>query len=159
MKEEEFKHLLLLATEEAKQFALKYIENELPANNVYNICLNLSHDDPKLTQFDLYSNDEGKILKMVNVDSVISTLLRNGKVPVWIDISVSEIKKSKTLLTLLCAGRYSDNINELYYYQQGLGPFGVKSPNLPIDYTEGVKFKLPQKKISFWKTFFGRNHS
>jgi len=150
MQEEEFKHLLLSATEEAKQFALKYIENVLPAENAYHIRLSLSHDDPQLTQFDLYPEDNGKVVEMADVSKVITTLLRKEKVPVWIDISVSEIKKNKTVLTLLCAGRYSDNINELYYHQRGLGPFGVKSPNLPADYKEGTKFKIPERKKLFW---------
>ena len=149
MQEDEFKQLLASATEQAKQFVLNYIVNELSADNAYQIRLSLSHDDPELTQFDLYPEDNGKIVDMTDVSKVITTLLRKGKVPVWIDISVSEIKKDKTVLTLLCAGRYSDNINELYYHQRGLGPFGVKSPDLPVNYKEGTKFKIPERKNFF----------
>lgn len=153
MQEEEFKHLLLSTTDYTKQFALEYIKNELPSENAYNICLSLSHDDPALTQFDSYPQDSGKIIELADVDTVIKTLLRNGKVPVWIDISVTTVQKRKTVLTLLCAGRYSDNNNELYYHQQGTGPFGVKSPNFPIDYIDGKKFWLP--KTNRWSIIRG----
>jgi hypothetical protein len=47
---------------------------------------------------------------------------------------------------LLCAGRYTEDINEIYYHKNGTGPFGVKSPNLPIDYTNGSKFNLLEAK-------------
>jgi hypothetical protein len=157
MQEEEFKLLLASATELAKQFALNYIENELPSNNAYTIRLSLSHDDAGLTQFDLYPEDNGKTVETADINTVITTLLRKGKVPVWIDISVSEIRENKTLLTLLCAGRFSDNINELYYHQRDLGPFGVKSPNLPVDYKDGIKFKLPERRKPFWKNLLGGN--
>ena len=145
MQEEEFKHLLLSATKQAKQYAVQYIENEVPADNAYYVRLSLSHDDPGLTQFDLYPEDSGKTVEMADISKVITTLLRKGKVPVWIHIYVSKIKKNKTVLTLLCAGRYSDNIHELYYHQRGLGPFGVKSPDLPVNYKEGTKFKIPER--------------
>lgn len=148
MHEIEFKQLLLSASDKAKKFASNYIENDLPADNVYNMQLCLSNDAPTLTQFDIYPEDKGKVIEMADIETVIATLLRKEKVPVWIDISVSEIKKGKTVLTLFCAGRYSGNIKELYYYQQDLGPFGIKSPNLPIDYKEGNKFKIPQKEKS-----------
>ncbi len=156
MQEEEFKQLLLSATDKAKQFALKYIKNELPVDNAYNLRLSLSHDDPILIQFDMYPEDNGKIVKMIDTATVVGILLRKAKVPVWIDISVSEITNNKTVLTLLCAGRFSDDEKELYYHQRGLGPFGVKSPNLPVDYIEGTKFKIPEKK-SIWDILFKRN--
>jgi hypothetical protein len=157
MQEEEFKQLLLSATDQAKQFASNYIKNNLPVDNAYHIRLSVSHDDPTLTQFDIYPEDNGKIVEMADVATVVATLLRKEKVPVWIDISVLEICKGKTVLSLLCAGRYSDNIKELYYLQRDLGPFGVKSPNLPLGYKEGLKFQLPERGKSLWKNLFVGN--
>ena len=107
-----------------------------------------------MKQFDLYPEDNGKVIELANADTVVETLLRKGKVPVWIDISVTMVQRRKTVLTLLCAGRYSDNTKELYYYQRGTGPFGVKSPNLPIDYKEGKKFWLPDTKKSLLAKLF-----
>jgi hypothetical protein len=156
MNKEEFKGLLISATNQAKRFALNYIINQLPTENVYNVQLSLSHDDPRLTQFDIYPDDNGKVFKMADVETVVKTLHRNDKVPVWIDISVSEIKNKKTVLTLLCAGRYSDNEKELYYHEQKMGPFGVKSPNLPTNFKDGEKFKIPEKKKSILDLLFER---
>jgi hypothetical protein len=157
MQEEVFKQLLISATDRAKQFALRYITNKLPADNAYHIRLSLSHDDPALTQFDTYPEDNGKTIRMADATTVVSTLLRNKKVPVWIDISVTEIIKGKTILTLLCAGRYSDNEKELYYNERGSGPFGVKSPNLPANYKEGTKFRIAEKRKSILDILFKRN--
>ena len=156
MQEQEFRSLLFSATADARQFALEYIKNELPSENVYNMRLSLSHDDPALTQFDLYPEDNDKLIELASADTVVKTLLRKGKVPVWIDIAVQKVQNNKTVLTLLCAGRYSDDMKQLYYHQRGLGPFGVKSPNLPIDYKEGVKFWLPETKQCFLAGLFRR---
>jgi hypothetical protein len=158
MQDTEFRQLLFYATEHAKQFALTYIQNELPMENAYRIQLNLSHDDPYLAKFDIYPEDNGKVIQFADPAMVIQTLLRNGKIPVWIDISVSESRKGKTVLDLLCAGRYTDEMKEMYYHDQQMGPFGVKSPNFPVDYEEGKKFKLPVRKIWSLKNLFRRTH-
>ena len=39
----------------------------------------------------------------------------------------------------------SDDKNEFYYTDGGSGPFGIKSPNHPIGYKEGTKFRLKRK--------------
>lgn len=157
MQEESFKQLLSAATDRAKQFALQYIKNKLPADNAYHIRLSLSYDDPALTQFDIYPEDNGKTIPMADATTVVSILVRKGKVPVWIDISVTEIIKGKTILTLLCAGRYSDNEKEFYYNERGAGPFGVKSPDLPANYKEGAKFRIAEKRKSILDILFKRN--
>lgn len=144
MQENEFKQLLLSATDRAKHFALNYIKDELPAGNVYSIRLNASYDDPALAQFDLYPEDSGKMIEFADAETVIKTLLRKGKVPVWIDISVTGIQKGRTVLNLLCAGRYTGELQEMYYHQRETGPFGIKSPILPISYRDGAKFWLPK---------------
>jgi len=58
------------------------------------------------------------------------------------------VYKKQTVFKLICAGRYSDDEKEFYYSNNGTGPFGVKSPDLPIDYSEGIKFKLRSKRKS-----------
>jgi hypothetical protein len=159
MQEEEFKQLLELATVQAKQFALRYITNDLPKENIYNIHLNISEDNPALTQYDIYPEDNNRVIEKALLPTVIKTLYRKGKVPVWIDISVSEVQDNKTVLTLLCAGRYSPDLQELYYHNSGLGPFGVKSPILPPDYKEGSKFRIPETKKSILARLFRRSSS
>ena len=39
-------------------------------------------------------------------------------------------------------GRYTDDNSKMYYASRGLGPFGVKSPELPPRFREGERFAL-----------------
>lgn len=89
-----------------------------------------------------YMGDNGKKVEIITEKEVVGLLCRKEKVPVWIDIAVEAVYKRKTIFRLLCAGRYSDNAEELYCRNEGTGPFGVKSPALPFDYTAGNQFKL-----------------
>jgi hypothetical protein len=151
MQKDEFRDLLMKATIWSKEFAERFVKNKLPDDNIYRIQLNMSSDDPTLTQFDRYPEDEGKIVEDADLDQVVTTLCRNAKVPVWIDINVRLIKKQKTVFTLLCAGRYSDDPKELYYNSSGQGPFGIKSPVLPVGYSDGVKFNITEVRSWNWR--------
>lgn len=153
-KDDFLKHLSHSSTV-AHDFAKNYVLDELPMDFKYSVTLNASSDNLNLTQFDIYPNDNGKIIEFVEEKEVIELLCRKDKVPVWIDISVESVYKANTIFRLLCAGRYSDNENELYYNNNGTGPFGVKSPNLAFDYIEGKKYKLKaktKKSIFSWLT-------
>ncbi|UKN02005.1 hypothetical protein K6119_00555 [Paracrocinitomix mangrovi] len=142
----EFDNLLTKATEFAFEFGQRYVSNMLPKSFVYEVQLNMSYDDPSLTQFDLYPEDDHKIINGLNKTEVIDLLLRKNKVPVWIDISVKDITETNTVINLLCSGRYSAEPEELYYQDNGTGPFGIKSPILPFGFKEGEKFDLKQNR-------------
>jgi hypothetical protein len=142
MTKQEFLFNLKGASLVSLKFAENYIKNKLTTDFKYNVILNSSTDDPKLTQFDIYREDDG-IMKLDLTDQeVVELLYRKGKVPVWIDINVLKSSRKSTTFNLLCAGRYSDDKKEYYYNENGSGPFGIKSPKLPVDYKEGKKFKL-----------------
>ena len=126
----------------ALKFAESYVKNKLTTDFKYNVILNASNDDPELTQFDIYKEDDGIIKLNLTDNEVVELLYRKNKVPVWININVLKSSRKSTTFNLLCAGRYSDNKDEFYYNVNGSGPFGIKSPNLPPDYKEGTKFKL-----------------
>lgn len=142
MTKQEFLFHLKGASLVALKFAENYIKNKLTTDFTYNVILNASSDDPNLTQFDIYQEDDGKIKLDLTDNEVVELLYRNGKVPVWIDINVLKSNRKITNFNLLCSGRYSDDKKEFYYNDNGSGPFGIKSPKLPIDYKEGKKFKL-----------------
>ena len=145
MIEKEFEDLLIKATEFAFDFGQKHVYNNLPVSIVYDVELNRSYDAHNLPQFDLYPEDDGKVLKGLNGSEVIELLLRKGKIPVWIDIFVKDITDSHTVMNLYCAGRYTDDLEETYYHKrQQTGPFGIKSPILSKGYREGVKFDLKE---------------
>ena len=78
----------------------------------YDVHLNSSNDDPKLTQFDIYPEDNDRIENGLTDKEVRDLIYRNGKVPVWIDVAVHKSDRRITTFKLLCAGRYSDDENE-----------------------------------------------
>jgi hypothetical protein len=137
--------LLFHSSKMALSLAKIYVVDNMPNEFKYSVHLNISKDDINLKQFDIYPSDNGKVVELITANEVVNLLNRSGKVPVWIDISVEHTVKEFTIFRLLCAGRYSAEESDFYYSQGGTGPFGIKSPRFPIDYIEGVKFKLKSK--------------
>ena len=142
MNKADFLFLLLEASYVSFKFAQNYVKNHLKPEFRYDLELNISHDDPELTQFDIYPEDNGKKYFDLTDREVVEILCRNNKVPVWINIAVSKSDRKKTTFRLSCAGRYSNDKDEFYYNDGGSGPFGIQSPILPSGYKEGQKFKL-----------------
>jgi hypothetical protein len=148
MQKEDFLFLLLGASYASFKFAKLFVTDNLPTDFKYNVQLNFSSDDPSLKQFDLYPADDGNTLTNLDDKEVMNLLVRKNKVPVWIDIAVESATKDFTIFRLLCAGRYSDDRKEFYYEKGGSGPFGIKSPDFPPDYKEGIKFKLGSRNVA-----------
>lgn len=142
MTKEEFRFHLNGASLVALKFAERYVKDKLTTDFKYNVILNASTDNESLTQFDIYPEDNGIIKLDLIDDEVIELLYRKNKVPVWIDINVLKSNRKSTTFNLLCAGRYTDNKEEFYYNMNGSGPFGIKSPKLPLNFEEGQKFRL-----------------
>lgn len=142
MTKEEFLVLINGASFIAFKFAEQYVKNKLKPEFRYDVHLNVSHDDTNLDDFDIYPEDNNRIEKGLTDKEVRELLYRNGKIPVWVDIAVHKADKNITTFQLLCAGRYSDDDEKYYYQKGGTGPFGIKSPYLPIGYKEGKKFRL-----------------
>jgi hypothetical protein len=141
----QFLELLKKSTYLSLDFAKNYVLNELPKDFKYTVILNISSDDPSLKQFDVYPSDNHKKLELIGEKEVVELLCRKEKVPVWINISVETVYRNQTIFCLHCAGRYSADEDEFYYNKDQTGPFGIKSPYLPIGYKEGEKFKLKSK--------------
>jgi len=154
MTKTEFHTLLLESTRRSFDFAKRYVLDNLPDDFIYTVKLNASNDDLALTQFDIYPNDNNKVVKLISATEVVDLLCRKDKVPVWIDVSVESVYKNKTVFELICAGRYSADTNEYYYNKSESGPFGIKSPTFPIGYkNDDTKFYLRKKKSFFsWLT-------
>ena len=142
MTNEAFFELLITSSKLAYDFAKNFVVDELPVNFKYSVNLNESFDDRNSTIFDSFPDDNDKSVELIDAEEVVELLCRNNKTPVWIDISVEGIFNQQTVFRLLCAGRYSSDEQELYYVKNGTGPFGIKSPALPVDFVEGEKFKL-----------------
>lgn len=154
MNKDEFLNLLRTSTYTCCEFAKNYITDNLLKDFKYIVILNVSTDDPSLLQFDVYPEDSGKKVELIDEKDVEDLLYRNGKIPVWIDISVECIHQNKTVIRLLCAGRYSDKSQDYYYnHHDTVSPFGIKGPVFPIGYVKGEKFRL---KNRYKKSFLSR---
>ena len=129
MTKEEFLFRLQGASFLAMKFAEKYVKNKLYTEYRYNVTL-------------IGSEENSQEFSEIKENEVVDLIVKEEKVPIWIDIQVSKVNKKETIISLICSKDYSDRREELYYKENGSEPFGIKSPNLPFDYKEGEKFKL-----------------
>jgi hypothetical protein len=141
--EPEFHQLLLTASNNAARFAERYVTPRLPDNFRYHVLLNQSFDGNATPDEVLYPQDDGKEVVRDSDKEVVALLYREGRCPEWIDVSVEAIGSGFTLLRMLCCGRFTNDLKKMYYSNRGLGPFGIKSPELPPDYVEGSRFNIP----------------
>lgn len=147
---EEFERRLVCASEEARAAAGRYVHNNLPVEFRYRVFLNQSYDGHRKDDEVCYPEDDGIERTLLQREEVVETLYRDNRCPVWIDVSAVAAGKAYTCLRLLCAGRYSDNDDRLYYKDRRSRPFAVKGPDMPIwwsrreDFLEKVKWRLPK---------------
>lgn len=144
MTESEFHELLLMASHHAVHFAERYVAQELPGTFRYHVLLNQSFDAGATSEEILYPEDDGKDMVCESTETAVRLLYRDGRCPEWIDVSVEAIGKGFTLLSMLCCGRFTNDPKKMYYSEAGLGPFGIKSPRLPPDHVEGLRFDIPR---------------
>ena len=139
MTRDEFVVLFREATEASVEFARRYVENELPSAVRFHVLLNQSSDKSHST----YPGDEGRELTCLAEKNAVNVLFRDGRCPAWIDVVVEAVSTRETRVRLRCCGRFVNSPQQMYYTRQGTGPFGIKGPNVPVDFKDRVKFPLP----------------
>lgn len=144
MTRDEFQQLLRKATNADLAFARSFIADPLPDAVMYRVILNQSLDTAAESDERLYPEDDGKGFDCLTEERVVDLLYREGRCPEWIDVSVEARSAAETRMLLLCCGRYSDDPKRMYYARAEMGPFGIKSPDLPFGYKEGQKFHVPK---------------
>lgn len=146
MTKENFEAALQNATVTAVSFAADYVSNTLPAEYAYIVDLNQSHDEDLKADETVFPTDPSRVGSLASPLSLKQTadlLWREERVPEWIDISVIYAATHKTILSLECCGRFTNNGNLLYYREGGVSPFGIKSPRFPKRWDESLgKFEL-----------------
>ncbi len=135
--------LLRKATAASVGFARRYVENDLPAAVRFHILLNQSAEREAEPGFRIYLEDNDREYSCLTEEEVGGILFRDGRCPQWIDVSVQSHSTAETRVELLCCGRYIEDLHRTCYADRGMGPFGIKSPTLPPNYKEGIKFRLP----------------
>jgi hypothetical protein len=143
MTREEFMNLLITASVSAVNFASRYVENDLALELRYRVLLNQSCDQHAKADERVYPLDDGLEYPSLTAEDVTKVLWRDGWCPEWIDVAVEAQAVDHTQVCLRCCGRYTSDERRMYYAQQGTGPFGIKSPDMPYGYIEGTKFRIP----------------
>jgi len=142
MDKDDFEAYLIAASYWAIQTAKQFVSENLPYEFIYDVELNQSMDETAGEDFVRYPEDEGKVYLQQRVENVVALLVRDDRIPVWIDINVKSVTKELTTLRLVCAGRFTNQKEQMYYAKRGQGPFGIKSPCFPAEWKEGIKFSL-----------------
>lgn len=142
MTEEAFRDLFRKAQQIAFVVAKDHVLDDLNEKFKFDIRMYQSHELSKEEKFDYYPEGEDMHFNNLSEEKIMKLLFRNGKVPVWIDINVKRVQNNYTIMNLYCSERFSDDPKEYYYEKGGTGPFGIKSPLLPIGFKPGIKFNL-----------------
>jgi hypothetical protein len=136
----DFHTLLIAASFLAMRFAKQYVTNNLPVDAFeYRVSLNQSHDGVAGPDF---PSDDARTVEGLTERQVVDLLCRDGACPEWIDVCVEATRPGVTVFRLVCCGRYTADRRKMYYNDRGLGPFGVKSPDLPPGFRDGQRFPL-----------------
>ncbi|MEN9576580.1 MAG: hypothetical protein RL514_4435 [Verrucomicrobiota bacterium] len=140
MNKEEFAELLRRVSAKNREFASTLVHNSLPESSRYFVHLNQSFDDNPLTADErVFPGDSAKFGERVGpliAASVVDLLWRDGLLPEWVDISPIRADTEHTYFQLLCCGRFTADDSRFYYVSRGQGPFGVKSPWLPPNWSK-----------------------
>ena len=147
MERERFSRHLDSATQQAIDFARRYVTNELAGEVSYLVEPNQSCDDNLREGEVIFPEDslpEGAHHGPWAAERVVEFLWRDGRVPEWIDIAVAEVSDTGGIrVGLLCCGRFTASDDLLYYNSGPVPPFGIKSPILPPDWEDdAVKFDV-----------------
>ena len=142
----DFKTYLTSAIYHATKFAERYVVNELFYEFRFMLSLNQSFDGHASEENELYPEDDGRVIRCLDLAAASEVLCRNEKVPEWVDISVSGVGDGFTELELICCGRFTANPGKLRYASKGQGPFGIKGPRLPPGFNPDIddRFSLPK---------------
>ena len=101
----------------------------------------LIEDLPDQYMFILEFRDRKKIGPISKEDS-LNHLIKNGKVPRWINIYFSKIDHDKSIIGCQFSDEYFEHDEELLYEDEGMPPFRVGYPNLPKVYQKGKKYSI-----------------
>jgi len=138
MEKDDFRAYLIAASYWAIQLLEKSTKKVLSYEFAYDVELNQSMDKGGCEEFAYYPEDDGKVCLQQSIDDVVALLVRDSKVPVWIDIDVKTDSSKTTTLRLVCAGRFTNKKDRMYYSNVGQGPFGIKiAIQIEFDSEEG----------------------
>lgn len=123
------------AAEAAREFAQTLVSEPLPARAVFRVRLNQSYPGAQLGPGEVAFPGDGGweqdfALRRCDLDTAVSVLWREGRVPEWVNLAVTDCDSSATVIEAVCCGRFTADDGVLYR-QGGPPPFHVLGPPLP----------------------------
>lgn len=159
MDREKLARHLATASDQVREFAKKYVTNELPAH--YRYLIELGRRDngyprPDGTPFPVvhysFRARTDTYLGPLDAAAVLDFFWRDGAVPRWIDMNVRMVDEAYTYLGLMFAGDFHVDEDRLYYgpsfapqLSHETPPFQICGPWLPPGWNhrgENEKFDL-----------------
>ncbi|MGW4245709.1 hypothetical protein [Nocardia sp. NPDC004722] len=155
MERETLRERLAVAAASARDFARKYVLEDLPAPLVFRVRLNQSFDGhPPASQEARFPEDSGYdravALRRCDFDTVVDELWRDGRVPEWVNVTAIGTTGAATLIELVCCGRFTADADRLYHRHEGNPPFHVLGPTLPPLH-DGNRFSI-HRRSECWDT-------
>jgi hypothetical protein len=154
MKKETFKDNLNSAVILLSELTASLCSNSLSRNLRFSIKPNARTLDSHLSQDEINFHNKvlGKSGDYLNEQEVADFLWTNDKVPLWINISISEAHDDWTTVELLTSRRLRTE-KDLNHVVDKFPPFHIQVP-LPPNHLDGVKFdinwKTQSQKRSLW---------
>jgi hypothetical protein len=139
---ETFKMRLLTTSAKAVDLARQCVWQTLPDEAAFLVYPNKSYDlNPRVGDEVVFPGDSlfGKYHGPWSADESIDFLWRSDKVPEWIDCYVQAEDGRRTLVKLICCGRFTAQEDLLYHRDEGNPPFQALGPPCPLEYFTGQK--------------------
>ena len=138
MKEMTFGSRFQAAAAKAYVYATSMVSETLPPDLRISLVLNSSYDGNALESDEVvYPQDskrDRKSLEQLTILDASQELWRDGGVPEWINLSVTDCTSDLTIIRALCCGRFTKDESNLYHIGEGYPPFHVLSPVLPPEW-------------------------
>jgi hypothetical protein len=129
------------AIEVVLPFSRQFVTNLLPSDCLSLLYPNMSYDgNPLIGDEQTFPEDsfglteEKPYIGPLTESDVVEFLWRNGRIPEWVNVTVSTFDEKYTYLELLCCGRFTATGGRLYHAGEGYPPFHVLGPDLPPDW-------------------------
>ena len=130
MNKQTFEARLLAATQASIETASFYIASEMPPSYRYFFSI-----DKKVEGHLDYSNI---VARSKDLSEIIDLLVRDGKIPRWIEISVCSVDENHTYFALAPAREFTDDEEQLIHKRWGNPPFYSDHPNLATNWEKGA---------------------
>lgn len=149
------------AAEMSRVFAQTLVSERLPADVSFRVRLNRSYPGARLRPGEVTYPDDGGweqdfALRRCDLDTAVSALWRDGRVPEWINLTAVDRDESATVIEAVCCGRFTVD-DDLLYRQSGPPPFHVLGPPLPPGH-DGSRYSLHRRAECWDQADLARLH-